>query len=81
MLIERKDSFDSSRTHALVLRGLMSIEGFVGCAVADMRSGQLLVGESHERGLDLARTAAVLADTLRAQQDAALALGCTAPVE
>ncbi len=81
MLTERRDTSDSTRTQALVLRALMAIEGFVGCAVADLRSGQLMVGESHERGLDLAHTARVLADALRAQQDTARALDCTAPVE
>lgn len=81
MLPERPDAADSFRAQALVLRNLMTIEGFAGCAIADLRSGQLLVGESHERGLDLPRAGRVLADALRAQLDAARALGCAEAVE
>lgn len=81
MLLERQDTAESFRAQALLLRSLMAIEGFVGCAVADLRSGQLIVGESHERGLGLAHTGRILAEALRAQLDAARALGCIEPVE
>ena len=81
MLTERQDTAESGRAQALLLRGLMTIEGFVGCAIADLRSGQLIVGESHERGLGLAHTGRILAEALRVQLDAARALGCIEPVE
>jgi hypothetical protein len=81
MFPDRLDAAESFRTQALLLRSLMAIEGFVGCAVADLRSGQLIVGESHERGLNLPHTGRILADALRSQLDAARALGCIEPVE
>jgi predicted regulator of Ras-like GTPase activity (Roadblock/LC7/MglB family) len=72
---------DSPRSRALQLRSLMAVEGFVGCAIADLRSGALMVGESHERGFDLPRAARILADTMRANQEASVALGCLEPLE
>ncbi len=81
MPVTRPDSTDAPRLQALQLRALMAIEGFVGCAVADRRTGQLMVGESHDRAVDLSRTARILADTLRANQEAAIALGCLEPLQ
>jgi hypothetical protein len=81
MQLAPRDPDDSPRSQALQLRSLMAIEGFVGCAVADLRTGHLMVGESHERGFDLSRAARILADTLRANQEASIALGCLEPLE
>lgn len=75
------ENAEADRLRALQLRALMSTEGFIGCAVADVDSGALLVGESHERGVDLALAARVLAQSLRVQQHAAQAMGCHTPVE
>lgn len=79
--LERDEGAEEARAVARQLRLLMSTAGFVGCAVADVQTGLLVAGESHEAGVDLAHTAAAIAPTLRAQQHAAQTMGLLVPVE
>ncbi len=78
---ERDEASEAARAVARQLRQLMETAGFVGCAVAEVQTGQLIAGESHDAQVDLARAAAALAPCLRAQQHALAGMGCELPTE
>ncbi len=79
--IDQALAAERSRAIGRTLRNLMMTEGIVGCAVADMQSGTLVAGESHDADVDLTQACAALAPLMRAQQDACRLLDGGAPLE
>ncbi len=72
---------DRARAVARALRGLMTTPGILGCAVADVESGALVAGESHDATIHLTQACAALAPLVRAQQVACGLLDAAAPFD